>query len=154
MRILVIGAGMYVTGRGSTGVGTILAALAQFSKHSKIDLVDVVARNPENRLRVEASVASINKAIGSELKCNYFTPDSLGTFIDDSDPYDAAIIVVPDNLHYDIGKTVLGKGIHCLIAKPFTPTVAEALNLIAIQREKKSTVLLNFINDLTSLTSW
>lgn len=136
MRILVVGAGMYVTGRGATGVGTILAALAQFSKHSKIDSVDIVARNPNNRSVVETAVASINKTIASELRCNYFSPDSLSMFIDGQEPYDASIIVVPDHLHHVIGKTLLEKGIHCLIAKPFTPTVAQAQDLIAIQRER------------------
>ena len=49
MNILVIGAGMYVLGRGKTGVGTILSSLAENSKTVKIEKVGIIAKDPDNR---------------------------------------------------------------------------------------------------------
>jgi hypothetical protein len=39
MKIIVIGAGMYVTGRNNSGVGTVLSSLSQLSKEMKIEKV-------------------------------------------------------------------------------------------------------------------
>ena len=43
MKIIVIGAGMYVTGRHNSGVGTILSSLSQLSKETLIDGIDQLA---------------------------------------------------------------------------------------------------------------
>ena len=40
MKILIIGAGMYVTGRDNTGVGTILSSIAESSKNINIEKGD------------------------------------------------------------------------------------------------------------------
>ncbi len=53
---------------------------------------------------------------------------------------DAAIIAAPTPAHYSIGKTLLGAGISCLIEKPFTETLEQAEELIALA-EKKNCVL-------------
>ena len=41
MKILIIGAGMYVTGRDNTGVGTILSSIAESSKNINIENISV-----------------------------------------------------------------------------------------------------------------
>ena len=43
MKIIVIGAGMYVTGRNNSGVGTILSSLSQLSKEVEIEKITVIA---------------------------------------------------------------------------------------------------------------
>jgi len=43
--------------------------------------------------------------------------------------YDAAIVSVPDHRHFDYTGVLLRQGIHCLVVKPLTPTLAEALEL-------------------------
>lgn len=48
----------------------------------------------------------------------------------------AAIISVPTPLHYAIARDLLNDGIHCLVEKPFTTTVKEAEELIALAQEK------------------
>jgi predicted dehydrogenase len=50
---------------------------------------------------------------------------------------DAVSIVVPTQLHYQVAKECLENGIHVLLEKPMTVTVAEADELIAIAAEKK-----------------
>ncbi|NIQ93566.1 MAG: Gfo/Idh/MocA family oxidoreductase [Desulfuromonadales bacterium] len=49
---------------------------------------------------------------------------------------DAVSIVVPTQLHYQVAKECLEQGIHVLLEKPMTVTVAEADELIAIAKEK------------------
>jgi dTDP-4-amino-4,6-dideoxygalactose transaminase len=48
---------------------------------------------------------------------------------------DAVSIVVPTSLHYEIACECLNAGIHCLIEKPLTETLAEAEDLIEIAVE-------------------
>ena len=48
----------------------------------------------------------------------------------------AAVISVPTPFHYSVAKDLLTAGIHCLVEKPFTSTVEEAEELIALAREK------------------
>ena len=49
---------------------------------------------------------------------------------------DAISLVVPTSLHYKIAREFLEAGIHCLIEKPVTETVAEATSLIEIARNR------------------
>lgn len=49
MKILVLGSGMYVTGRGGTGPGTVLSALAETSKSLSMEEVVVIARSANNK---------------------------------------------------------------------------------------------------------
>jgi predicted dehydrogenase len=44
----------------------------------------------------------------------------------------AVVIAVPTPFHYEVAKTLLGRGIHCLVEKPFTSTVEEAQELIVL----------------------
>ena len=136
MKILVIGAGMYVTGRQGTGEGTVLAALAQAATRMPLEPVDVIARNPANSEAVAEAVARINRRLGGNFRARYLAVPSVAEYLAGSGEYQAAIVSVPDHLHYDIGRAVLEKGIHCLMVKPFTPRLAEAQELLRIQRER------------------
>lgn len=49
---------------------------------------------------------------------------------------DAASIVVPTSLHYNVAKDFLNHGVHVLIEKPVTKTLSEADELIEIAKEK------------------
>lgn len=49
---------------------------------------------------------------------------------------DAASIVVPTNLHYEISKPLLENGINLLVEKPFTKTLQEADELLSIAKDK------------------
>ena len=50
---------------------------------------------------------------------------------------DAVSIVVPTQCHYEVAKAFLEKGVHVLLEKPITTTLAEADELILIAAEKK-----------------
>jgi predicted dehydrogenase len=50
---------------------------------------------------------------------------------------DAVSIATPTATHYAVAKEFLNAGIHALVEKPFTPTCAEADELIALARARK-----------------
>lgn len=136
MKVLVIGAGMYVTGRNNSGEGTILASLAQISREIDIEVIDIVARNPKNSAIIRNAADRINQKLGSHLNVCYHPVASVSEYLSANNRYEAAIIAVPDHLHFEIAKTVLEHNIHCLMVKPLTPVLEEAQELVRIQKER------------------
>jgi len=134
MRILVVGAGMYVTGRGTKGFGTVLPALAQYSRQHELSRVTVAATRPESESGVAEAVAGINRQLGSQLRVDYRQLDAGAQDIAARGEYDCAVVCVPDDLHFGITASLLRAGIHCLVVKPLTPTLAEATALVELQR--------------------
>lgn len=130
MRILVIGAGMYVTGREGTGAGTILSSLAESSKGLPIEEVLVVAKSPANGAVVSEAAARINAVIGASLKVRYLSvsgdPRIDVPALCAAGAYDCAIVSIPDHLHFAWTEELLKCGVHSLVVKPLTPTLAEA----------------------------
>lgn len=53
---------------------------------------------------------------------------------------DAVIIALPTDLHYEVAKEALKAGIHVLIEKPFTRTIAQAEELFEIAAQKNVTL--------------
>ncbi len=140
MNVLIIGAGMYVTGRNNTGPGTVLASLCEISKKIPLERVTIAAKNPANQQLVQDRISEINRKIGSDLRADYVT---LGEDVDieiskvnSRGPHHCAIVAIPDHLHYAYTRALLRNKIHCLLVKPFTPTVEEAVDLIKIQEEE------------------
>ena len=64
---------------------------------------------------------------------------------------DAISLVVPTSLHYKIAREFLEAGIHCLIEKPVTETVAEATSLIEIARDKALVLQVGHIERFNSV---
>jgi predicted dehydrogenase len=136
VKVLIVGAGMYVTGRGTSGLGTVLPALAQISRLSEIGSVTVVATQPENAEVVRKTTALINRELGTSLPVEYRAiHGSLIETIGDL-PIDCALICVPDHLHFEVADALMRRHIHCLIVKPLTPTLAEARSLLRLQDDQ------------------
>jgi D-galacturonate reductase len=129
MRVLVVGAGMYVTGRGTEGTGTILPALAQASRQLPIERVVICATSENSRTPVLAAVDRVNAALGTSLRVEYrLAAEAL------ADPVaDCAIVAVPDHLHRVIAEPLVSRRMPCLVVKPLTPTLADGLALLALQ---------------------
>lgn len=131
MRILVVGSGMYVTGRGTESFGTVLPALAEFSRTDSVELVTVCATSEAGRAVTEDAVARINRRLGTALTCTYaISGEALGGA--DSTAYDCALVCVPDHLHFEIAAPLLTAGLHVQVVKPLTASVAEARELARI----------------------
>lgn len=133
MNILVVGAGMYVTGRGTTGIGTVLPALAQISRNVAIGQVTVVATNSNNGALVEDLAKRINESLGTSMRVGYRSiRGTLDETVQDLS-IDCAIVCVPDHLHFEIADALMRRRIHCLIVKPLVPTLDQARSLLRLQ---------------------
>jgi len=64
---------------------------------------------------------------------------------------DAISLVVPTSLHYKIAREFLEAGIHCLIEKPITESIAEAETLIVIARDNKLVLQVGHIERFNSV---
>lgn len=128
---------MYVTGRGGHGPGTILAALCEASREIGIDEVIVAATLEDNAPVVAEAANRLNARLGSKLKVDYLqVSKDLGESARAiaARGVDAAIICVPDHLHHPAITALMTAGIHVLTVKPFTPTLDEAQDLVALAR--------------------
>jgi predicted dehydrogenase len=135
VNVLVIGSGMFVTGRGTAGLGTVLPALATLRRRGLVDRVTVTGTRADGAALVHAAAARLEERLGAGLHVDYRVADldvrgSLGG-------HDCAIVSVPDHLHHAIGRQVLEGGLHCLMVKPLTPTLAEAKELAAVARARR-----------------
>ncbi len=124
---------MYVTGRGTAGLGTVLPALAQISRAVAIEKVVVVATREDNAPHVHGLTGRINQLLGTSLRVEYRAIH--GSLIDTIQDLsiDCAIVCVPDHLHFQITDSLMRRNIHCLIVKPLVPTVGEARSLLRLQ---------------------
>jgi predicted dehydrogenase len=64
---------------------------------------------------------------------------------------DAVSLVVPTSLHYKIAREFLKAGIHCLVEKPITETVAEASELIELARARELVLQVGHIERFNSV---
>jgi predicted dehydrogenase len=64
---------------------------------------------------------------------------------------DAISLVVPTSLHYKIAREFLEAGIHCLIEKPITESIAEAETLIEIARKQNLVLQVGHIERFNSV---
>lgn len=144
LNILIIGAGMYVCGRGTSEYGTILPALCEYQRQNKpIGRIFLASARSSSIPIVNEKLNELNRRMGTNLSLTCF-PEETGQ--DDRESYKkalekiprpaAAIVVVPDQLHAKIATDCLNAGLHTLVVKPLTPDVDSARQLITLQKEK------------------
>ncbi|OGH61713.1 MAG: hypothetical protein A3G34_14130 [Candidatus Lindowbacteria bacterium RIFCSPLOWO2_12_FULL_62_27] len=140
VNVLVIGAGVYVCGRGMEGYGTVLPAVAECHRDGLIDRVTVAATAASSVRILRGKLEALNERLGTRLSVDgvpragtdpqaYREALSRGRF-------DAAIVVTPDATHFDLASHLIDAGVHCLVVKPLTPTVAEAVRLVHAAESK------------------
>jgi len=137
MKILIIGAGMYVTGRNNTGPGTVLCSIAELSKSQQIDEVIVAARSAENKQHVSEAANRINNLLGTDLAVSYRRINGSADISDLHNEYqfDSALVSIPDHLHFEYTAVCLQLSIPSLVVKPLTPTLEENKQLIQLQEK-------------------
>ena len=142
MKIVIIGNGMYVSGRGTDGFGTILPAVLEYKRSGGvITEVHMVGTNREHSLAAKSKATELMSQTGISIKLNIYPEKEKN----DSNTYNqvldmiegpaCAIVSVPDYLHHEITMTCLKVGLHTLVVKPLTPTVKEAQELIKFAQE-------------------
>lgn len=93
----------------------------KYAQLANSNLIAVVDANPDNAA-----------AIADKLGCQ-----ALGDYKQLFGQVDAVSIAAPTSYHYAIAKDCIEQGIHVLIEKPITVTVAEADELIALAEQHK-----------------
>jgi len=152
MKILVIGTGMYVTGRNTDGYGTIFPSIIEFQRTCKINNLEVifVGQNISNSLRSKKKVLKALKISGLKFRVKFY-PDKNNlknydyrSVLNKEKNINCAIVVVPDHLHYKVVDECLNYNLHTLVVKPFTTKVADAKKLIAKKNRKNIHGLVEF----------
>ncbi len=138
MKVVIIGNGMYVSGRGTDGFGTILPAVLEYKRGGgEVLEVHMVGTNRKHSLVAAAKANELMKQTGISVKLNVY-PDiiekDIKAYKDVLNTIEGrlacAIVSVPDHLHFQITRDCLESGFHTLVVKPLTPTVKEAKELI------------------------
>lgn len=141
INILVIGAGMYVCGRGTDGYGTIMPAIFEWKK--KNDINDIyIAGNTLNGINfAKKKIGELKKNLNVEVPIEFFPevendPNCFKEAIRRISKPACAIVAVPDNLHKKIAEAAVKEGLHTLVVKPLVTNLKEAKDLIALQRKR------------------
>jgi len=134
--VLVIGAGMYVAGRGAGTDGTVLPTLMQAQARGAIGEIMVAATTRDSVEMLQGKLAELNTRLGTQVQVRGYPtggerdPSAYQRALEELPRPACAIVVVPDHLHASITADVIRAGVHPLVVKPLTPTVREAQELI------------------------
>lgn len=140
MKILILGAGMYVVGKGTDGFGTILPSLVQLSKQHPIEQVIIAARQEIHAGEVNECANLLNQKLEATLQCKYVTlssdePDKCVELLVEEYDIDACIVSTPDHTHAVYLCALLRRKVPVLVVKPFVASLAEAEEVLALQKE-------------------
>ena len=147
MKILVIGIGMYVTGRHTSGYGTIFPAIIEFQRINKIKNLEVifVGKGFSNLKFSKTKVFKALKISGLKIKTAFYTAkDNYMAILKKEKNLKCAIVTVPDHLHFKVVNECLNYNLHTLVVKPFTTKFIEAKKLILKKNIKKLYGLVEF----------
>lgn len=140
--VLIVGAGMYVCGIGTEGFGTILPAVFEGYRKGLVGRITIVATNPAKRDRVQEKVRLLNGLMGLDARVECFPrggevdPGAYRELAATGD-YAAAIVAIPDHLHFEVTRELIGNRLHCLVVKPLVARLHEVEELIRLQREMR-----------------
>lgn len=140
--IIIIGAGLYVCGKGTSGYGTILPAIFEWKRHNK-NLGDVycVSTSSKSSKELLQKVEGLKEKTGIKVDVKTYPENDLKNHdaykevLKNSKNPGCAIIAVPDHLHHKIAKDCLENGLHTLLVKPLTPTVEEGIDLVKLAQK-------------------
>ena len=136
--VLVVGGGMYVTGRGTSTYGTILPALLEAHRAGQVGRIILATTSSDtaasslDRLRELAGRMAVEvdsvafPAVGRNGQAYMEAVAACKP--------QAVIVSVPDHLHAEIGVPLIECGLHCLMVKPMATSIAEARALAHASR--------------------
>jgi predicted dehydrogenase len=104
----------------------------------------VIAESPDAGIaalvdRDEEAREAVGQAVGVE-KSRQFS-DLKGAL--DRVDAEAAIVVVPPEQHHEVAVAALGAGLHCVIEKPFAPTLSEAREVVSAAEQAQRTLMIS-----------
>lgn len=148
IKVLIVGAGMYVTGKGTNNYGTILPALCNAYVDGYVSEIFLSSTSVASANYAKKCVKNLSKTYFREVKFKSYPSkkNNVNEYFRVAKLYkpDVAIISVPDHLHYEIAKNLIKLKIHCLIVKPLSDNVKHAKNLIKLTNKYKVLGLVEF----------
>ena len=148
LKILVVGGGMYVTGKGTNTFGTILPGLIKSSDKIEIEEILLAVTTKESANFSKRTFNKINRLCKTNIKFSAFPKikNSKYEYKKIATKYkpDAAIICVPDHLHYKVTSFLLKLKIHCLVVKPLADNMSDAKKLRDLMIKNKTLGLVEF----------
>ncbi|MBT3586371.1 MAG: Gfo/Idh/MocA family oxidoreductase [Halobacteriovoraceae bacterium] len=136
LNVLVIGAGMYVAGRGTDSYGTILPSLFRAVKEGKIATISVASTTTTSSEQLLEKAAGLNKLMGTKILVEV-SQDYNQFLAEDSRP-DCVFVSTPDHTHFEITKKFIENKVPCMVVKPLAPTLAEVKKLIDLQTKHET----------------
>ena len=138
--VLIVGAGMHVSGRGTPTCGTVLPAVVQAHRDGLVGRMAIAATSAASIEAFNDKLATLNQRLGTSARFQGFpaqasSPDAWRDALAGLGARACVIIVVPDDLHAPIAAAALRKRLPVLVEKPLTPTLAEAKALVALAQE-------------------
>ena len=140
--IVVIGAGLYVCGKGTKGFGTILPAIFESKRNNKnIGAIHCVSTSTSSSIEFLDKAEKLRKKTGVDIEVSaHPRNDSEANFsykdvLRDIEKPACAIVCIPDHLHHKVTKDCLESGLHSLVVKPLTPTYTEGQDLVKIAKK-------------------
>jgi len=128
--ILIIGGGMYVSGKGTTSEGTILPALLEGLRQGLVGRLGLVTTSANSANENRELFHSLTQRMGLEGQCECFPKSGNNelAYLEAVEQFkpDAVVVSVPDHLHASVSIALIKKGLHCLVVKPMAPTLEEA----------------------------
>jgi predicted dehydrogenase len=134
LNVLIVGSGMYVSGRGTDSHGTIFPAIGEAIRLNKIASVSIATTSFKSSKNAKNDLEKLLKIMGVNIEIHFFPKvnndkKAYISAIKNKKP-DLAIIAVPDHLHSSITIDLMKKNIHCLVVKPLTNSFSDAKKMI------------------------
>jgi D-galacturonate reductase len=141
LNVLIVGTGMYVCGRGTGGLGTVLPTVAQAQRDGMVGEMLIAATSDASIAQLEEKATQLRERLDAPVQLHAHVVGANGTSYQDlvqmlRQPA-CAIVVVPDHLHAQIGLELIEANCPVLMVKPLTPTLAEAGQLVDALEERQ-----------------
>ncbi|MDC0509318.1 Gfo/Idh/MocA family oxidoreductase [Gammaproteobacteria bacterium] len=140
--IIIIGAGLYVCGKGTSGYGTILPAIFEWKRlNENTGDIHCVSTSAESSRKLLDKASELAVKTGVKLNIKSYPSNGVKNYTEYKEVLNnvnkpaCAIIAVPDHLHHQVAKDCLEAGLHTLVVKPLTPTHAEGLDLVNLAQK-------------------
>lgn len=137
--VLVVGAGMYVCGKGTEGYGTILPALFEAHRQGLVGRIHIAATSPASAGQALVKAQALAERMGVRPEVAVAPQGAAGRdplayrqVLAAQPALRAAIVSVPDQHHVAIAGELIEHGLHTLVVKPLAATVAEVRHLVGL----------------------
>jgi len=147
MKILVIGSGMYVTGRGNTGVGVLLSSILAWAKKNRFKIqLHILSKSASSKDEVNAALVRISEALGIKVIAQFHTFSGNANF--DSflikEGFDAAFVATPDHTHYQYLISLAKHAVNFFTVKPVVEKYEQHCEIIEVALPKKLVTHVDF----------